>query len=289
MMASTSGCRCDAHRNGEMKATVRELTRRLGIYKSLRRVSDMVKWSKSFERLHDATHPRQKRAKQAEFDLFRSLVPPGSLCFDIGANIGEKTRMYLAHGCRVVAVEPVERNIEILEKRFGRTPDVTIVSSAASDHVGREAINVIDDVTAFSSFSNRWVASLEDPELNRFGVRLPPSTSQMVDMTTLDLLIERFGSPDYVKVDVEGHEINVLRSLSQKVTLVSFEANLPEFADETINCVSTLATLAPASVFNYTDEGQDDLKLAEWIDAAAFQERLESTHERFMEIYCRMC
>jgi len=262
--------------------------KRLGIYMPLRRVSDMVKWSPAFERLYDATHPKARRTKQAERDLFRSQVPSGALCFDVGANIGDKTRMYAGHDCRVVAIEPVERNLEILRKRFGRSSQVTIVSGAASDHPGRQAINVIDDITAFSSFSDRWVKSLEDPELNRFGLSLKPPTTQMVDMTTLDLLIEQFGRPHYVKVDVEGHEINVLRGLSQKVALVSFEANLPEFVDETTDCVSTLAALAPTCTFNYTNETQDHFQLPDWVGASVFNAHLTSTDEHFMEIYCKM-
>jgi len=247
-----------------------------------------VKWSRPYERFIDATHPAARRVKQAERELFRRLVPSGSLCFDVGANIGDKTSMFIAHGCRVVAVEPVARNVHILRKRFGGSPQVTLVVGAVSDHVGREMLNVIDDNTSFSSFSDRWVASLEHEDQNRWGLAMPPASTQAVDTTTVDVLIEQYGRPFYLKVDVEGHEISVLRGMSQPIPLVSVEANLPEFTDETRACVSRLGALAPAAVFNYTNETQDRFVAPEWVGAAAFDHHLANTDERFMEIYCRM-
>src|SRR5580698_895135 len=112
-----------------MKTLLRELTKKIGIYRALRRGSDAVKWSNAYSLLYDATHPESKRAKQAELALFRAHVPAASLCFDVGANIGDKTKIFLKHGCRVVCVEPVKRNIEILTRRFGRNDSVTIVGA----------------------------------------------------------------------------------------------------------------------------------------------------------------
>jgi FkbM family methyltransferase len=267
---------------------LKELAKKLRVYESARRVSDEVKWSKTFESVYNLTHWDSRRAKQNELNLFRSLVPAGSLCFDVGANIGDKTNIYLKHQCRVLSIEPVARNIEILHKRFKQTSRVTILTAAVSDHVGSAPINVIDDNTAFSSFNKRWIESLEDKTLNRWGFSVKPPSVEIVKTTTLDLLIEEFGSPFYIKVDVEGHEINVLRGLTRTVPLVSIEANLPEFIDETKECLSTLSALAPASVFNYTNEEPDRFRLTEWVSAADFTTWLDTTDARFMEIFCRM-
>ena len=271
-----------------MRTTARGVTKKFGVYNAARHFSDRLKWSKGYEYAHDATHPASQRAKQREFDLFKSLVPPTSLCFDVGANIGDKTNMFVKHQCRVIAVEPVRRNIQILRKRFGRVSRVMIVEGAVSDHLAREPINVVDENTSFSSFNRSWVESLEDKARNRWGVSVQPPSVEMVDTTTLDLLIEQYGRPYYVKIDVEGHEIHVLRGLTRAVPLISIEANLPEFIDETLSCVSKLSALAPDAVFNYTTESQDRFELAEWMSAAAFHSWLEATDARFMEIYCRM-
>jgi FkbM family methyltransferase len=270
----------------QMLDAVRHISRRLGVYESLRRVSDQVKWSKSFEYLYDFTHPRVRRFKRGESSLFRQLVPNGSLCFDVGANIGDKTSLFTENGSRVIAIEPVPRNREILGKRFGHNASVTLLCLAVSDRRGRATLQIVDDNTSFSSFSTRWVHSLRDPRLNRWGLTVQPPRELVVDTTTLDALIVDYGKPYYVKVDVEGHEVAVLRGLSQMVPLVSFEANLPEFLDETQACVRHLASLEPAAKFNYTTESQDRLELAQWLRASEFSGMLASTSVRFMEIYC---
>lgn len=43
----------------------------------------------------------------------------------------------------------------------------------------------------------------------------------------LDALIEQWGRPDYIKVDVEGAELSVLQGLQPPVRFLSFEALLP--------------------------------------------------------------
>jgi FkbM family methyltransferase len=269
-----------------MKAMVRELTRKLGIYKGLRRISDAVKWSTGFDYLYDATHPEFHRLKQAELALLKSQVPAASLCFDVGANIGDKTGILLQHRCRVVAVEPIKRNLEILKKRYGGHANVAIVPVAVSDQIGRQTINITDDALAFSTFSQKWVDALEDEKSNRWGIAVKTSTD-VVETSTLDALIGQFGVPYYIKIDVEGHEINVLRGLTRKIPLISFEANLPEFVEETRACISHLLSLDQSAAFNYTGENAIDFELSDWRDATALLAILDKGDLRFMEIYCR--
>jgi FkbM family methyltransferase len=44
-----------------------------------------------------------------------------------------------------------------------------------------------------------------------------------VPVTTLDLLAKEFGEPEYVKIDVEGFELNVLRGMTFRPRYLSFE------------------------------------------------------------------
>jgi hypothetical protein len=44
-----------------------------------------------------------------------------------------------------------------------------------------------------------------------------------VQSTTIDAMIERYGVPDLLKIDVEGYELNVLKGLTQKVNDICFE------------------------------------------------------------------
>lgn len=61
-------------------------------------------------------------------------------------------------------------------------------------------------------------------------------------MTTLDRLIAAEGLPRYVKIDVEGFELEVLSGLSQPVEMVSVEY-LPGLPDLTLSVIDRLQQL----------------------------------------------
>jgi hypothetical protein len=54
--------------------------------------------------------------------LYSQFIPAGSLCFDIGANVGSRTACFLVMGCRVVAVEPQHACYTELTKVFRDQP-----------------------------------------------------------------------------------------------------------------------------------------------------------------------
>jgi hypothetical protein len=103
----------------------------------------------------------------------------------------------------------------------------------------------------------------------------------------VDQLIATYGAPFYVKIDVEGFELNVLRSLRQAVPYVSFEVNLPEFEPEGLECVRTLGRVSPHGVFNYTRDCRDGLALSQWLSAEEFLPLLSSCSASSIEIFCK--
>jgi hypothetical protein len=60
---------------------------------------------------------RRRRARGLHF--YRRFIPHGGLCFDIGANVGDRSELFLTLGAHVVAVEPQARCAEALHRRFG--------------------------------------------------------------------------------------------------------------------------------------------------------------------------
>ena len=123
------------------------------------------------------------------------LLRPGQTFFDIGANAGYFT--LLASRCvgssgRVVAVEPLPRNIEMMEKHIAINDisNVLIVRKAISNFIGTALFSVEGHATS----------------------RLSTEGQVPVEVTTLDALVEELGAlPDLVKVDIEGTEIDLLR------------------------------------------------------------------------------
>src|ERR1700679_1326514 len=78
--------------------------------------------------------------RRLELEFYRSLFskrPRAMLVFDIGAHRGQRTRLFLQLGARVVALEPDRWNQRVLARRFSRQwfrePRVTIVGKAGTD------------------------------------------------------------------------------------------------------------------------------------------------------------
>ena len=55
------------------------------------------------------------------------------------------------------------------------------------------------------------------------GLSSTKSKTVRVPVTTLDALIDRYGSPSFIKLDVEGFEVEALAGLTQPVPALSFE------------------------------------------------------------------
>src|SRR5262245_48030625 len=79
---------------------------------------------------HDARVGGVMDACRAKF--YPQWVKPGDLVFDIGANIGNRTRVFASMGARVIAVEPLPQCYWALRWMFKCQPNVTIVGAAAS-------------------------------------------------------------------------------------------------------------------------------------------------------------
>ena len=165
--------------------------------------------------------------------LYLRLIKPGQLCFDIGAHRGDRVRLLRAAGARVVAVEPQPDLVDQLRKNY---PDVTVVSKAVSEKEGHLTLHLNNEDSTLASLSDQWTAG-------RFAGK-GWGADISVPVTTLDRLIEEYGVPSFVKVDVEGHEPSVFRGLSEPLPLVSFEF-IQENADDALFCLDRLAELGP--------------------------------------------
>jgi FkbM family methyltransferase len=176
---------------------------------------------------------------KAQLAFYKQFIRPGDLVFDVGANVGDKTAVFLELGARVVAVEPQESCWRVLKKRF-RHPmsDVTIVSQALAEKEGVISLYV-DKSATISSTNNGWIKAVK--KSGRFSSHKWDKKIE-VKTTTLDHLIKEYGKPRFCKIDVEGAESEVLKGLSVLIDCISFEF-VPERIEKTIECIEKLSSI----------------------------------------------
>ena len=190
--------------------------------------------------------------------FYSQFVPAGETCFDVGANVGNRVKVFLKLGAKVVAVEPQQECQQILKAVFGARPNFSLVPKAMGAAEGKAEI-VIADVSTVSSMSKEWIEKVQSS--GRFG-GMQWTRKRTVPVTTLDKLIDQFGAPAFIKIDVEGYEYQVIQGLSRPVRALSLEFT-PEFLDSTLRCIDHLARLGDIRL-NYSLGESMKLASAEW-------------------------
>lgn len=163
--------------------------------------------------------------------FYRPLVPQGALVFDIGANKGHYSFVFSQLGLRTVAVEPNPDCVRHIQIAYGE--GIETLQAAVGERNGLTTLYLSDQRDDLSSLSEGWLSTLQRIRPDYRGLTARKLT---VPLVTLNSLIEQFGVPYYIKIDVEGSEEKVLEGLSLFPQLLSFECNLA-FLEQGIRCL----------------------------------------------------
>jgi FkbM family methyltransferase len=203
--------------------------------------------------------------------LYSGLIAKGDLVFDVGAHVGTRARVLRACGARVVAFEPqpvfarflrwtLPRDITLIEAALGRAESrAQMAVSRRHPTVSSLRDTLPDEARAMPGFEHvRWDDRAE------------------VAVTTLDHMIALHGVPDYIKIDVEGFEPEVLAGLGQAVALISFEY-LPALQDVSLRVLDRLEVLGQYE-FNIVHGENAGFDWPEWQDADHLRAWLAQQH-----------
>jgi FkbM family methyltransferase len=145
-------------------------------------------------------------AKDYESSFSRQLMSacrPGDVVWDVGANVGHYSlnfSKWVGHSGKVFAFEPGQGNLTELRSACSGTQNVKICEFGLSDKPERRRFLQGSD-------NSTWRVLLPNEPV--------PDGAVEVDLRTGDDVIQggQADSPHVIKIDVEGHELSVLKGL----------------------------------------------------------------------------
>ncbi len=188
---------------------IRDFVGKLGLKISLRIMEDT-------ERRKWRTYSDFQQTSMGDslYRLSQNGIKP-SYVVDIGANMGEWTLLLksIFPESKVLMIEPQSKHKERLENLCKTHSDCFFSQTL----LGASIQDTIDFYVADDGFGN--TGSSVFPENSNV-----PVHPIKIPMTTLDNLILQFniGSPDFIKLDVQGYELEVLKGAKKTISSAAF-------------------------------------------------------------------
>ena len=221
-----------------------------------------------------------KKFKRTKSHEILKLINKGDLYFDIGAHLGEKSKPFIEKKIRTIMVEPLPICVKTLKRLYSKNSIVKIIPKGLGSKNTKKILSINKQMPTVSTFAKHWKSG-------RFS-NLTWSEKTQIQITTLDALIKKFGDPQYIKIDVEGYELNVLKGLSKKSGIISFEIT-SEFFSDAIKCLKHLKKLSYNS-FTFSI-GEQKKFFSDWSDYKTIinliKKEIKNDKLFWADIYCK--
>lgn len=207
---------------------------------------------------------RSDDRNRSQQDFYSRVIKNTDLVFDVGANIGQRTQIFSQLASSVVAIEPQPNCIRHLKSRFRFNKKVKIEPVAVGATSG-EATMWQSDSPGISSMSAKFIDTMGQSVFSdqRWDVEIT------VPVKTIDDLIDIHGKPHFLKIDVEGYELDVLKGLAYPVPFISFEYT-PAMVDDAKACLARVNELSSSYRYNYCLGEDLDFVLPKHVDYSTF-------------------
>lgn len=206
---------------------------------------------------------RKRLAVREKMQRFYSqFMFRGDRVFDIGANKGIYSECFSALGARVIAVEPHPGCCKRLALLAKNRP-VTVVSGVVDALPGKRMVHVAE-YSEQTTVTDNW---------NEESSRVIWTDHVEVEAFTLDQLAAKYGTPSFVKIDVEGFEKQALSGMSFTPRGFSFEFNRT-FPQVALSCLDM--PIMDKYEFNLTRGLEMSLASPSWMSASAMKEKMDS-------------
>lgn len=190
----------------------------------IKKIKDYLRYSFLHYLFLKFKNPKYILWLKEEYIFHKKFLDKESLIFDLGANLGDKTHIFLKFSKKVICYEPENKMFNILSHRF-KTKRVVINKKIISDKERDLKFLIPKDNEAYSTINGKSLKQFKHISKNRIRTVIKKST-------TINKEITKFGKPNYMKIDCEGAEKKILENLNFKIKIISFELNLPYFYED---------------------------------------------------------
>jgi len=163
--------------------------------------------------------------RNGEYRFLRYYLKNGMVVFDVGANIGEYTAYMLsvAPELKIHCFEPVSETFALLQQRHDRSPNVYLNNFGLSDVEDIGVMRIFGEAYGINSLYDRRSSVASQPAYSHY-------REQPVHLRTIDNYVaeKNITNIDFLKIDVEGHELKVLQGATKslesgKISAIQFE------------------------------------------------------------------
>jgi FkbM family methyltransferase len=205
-----------------------------------------------------SNYNEQLKFENKSLSFYSQFVKENDIVFDVGANFGNRIKTFLDLKAKVVAVEPQKDCCKYLRKYYG---DRIILIDKALGANNEFKKMYISDNSAISSFSEDWINSVKQERYKEEEWK----EGELIEQITLDSIIDKYGDPSFIKIDVEGYELEVIKGLTREINQISFEYTVPEQLEKAVECINHMKKFCKSIVCNYSLGESMEFQLENWI------------------------